>query len=69
MRAVSSMRNFQESKRKENHREQDEILYYGGKREERKKFPSMGDPYAVIYIHRHSECVMGVMLHSIGSAA
>ena len=64
------MRSFQEqSKRKENHREQDEILYFWAEKRRKKKFPSMGETHAVIiiYVHRHSECVIIVMLHSISS--
>ncbi len=61
MRAVSSMRSFQEqSKREENHREQDEILYFWGEKRRKKKIPTMGETHAVKYVHRHSECVMSV---------
>ena len=37
------------------------------KKKRKKKIPNMGETHAVIYVHRHSECVMSVMLHSISN--
>ena len=52
MRAVSSMRSFQEqSKREENHREQDEILYFWGEKRRKKKFPTMGETHMPLYTY------------------